>query len=284
MADTLDVQGLARQVQALPPLPQAMAEVMLALGNQALSAQRSITLIESDPALAARTLRLANSAFYGMAGRVGSIGDAVRLLGLRTVAGVLSAAALHGLLKLPACPGFDFEAYWHHAVATALASRALAPLAGVDADQAFLAGLMHDVGQLVLAAHLPADAQASIAQARQAGQPLHQAELALLGVSHAQVGAWVARHWHFPDAITSAIERHHGLDLPPGGQAPGLPAVVQLASVLAGELTAAGPPAVPAAMEPLLRALALDAPDQLATLVQSLATSTREMAALLRRH
>ncbi len=284
MADTLDVRRLASQVQALPPLPQAMAEVMLALGNQALSAQRSIALIESDPALAARTLRLANSAFYGVPGRVGSIGDAVRLLGLRTVASVLSAAALHGLLKLPACPGFDFEAYWHHAIATALAARALAPLAGVDADQAFLAGLMHDVGQLVLAAHLPADAQATIDHARQAGQPLHQAETALLGVSHAQVGAWVAQHWHFPAAIASAIERHHGLDLPPAGQAPGLPALVQLSSVLAAEVMAAQPAGLPPAMQPLLRALALDAHNQLAALVQTLARSTREMADLLGRH
>jgi putative nucleotidyltransferase with HDIG domain len=284
MPDTLDMKRLAGQVQALPPLPQAMAEVMLALGNQALSAQRSIALIESDPALAGRTLRLANSAFYGMAGRVASIGDAVRLLGLRTVASVLSAVALHGLLKLPACPGFDFEAYWRHAIATALAARALAPLAGVDADQAFLAGLMHDVGQLVLAAHLPVDAQATIDHARQAGQPLHQAEQALLGFSHAEVGAWVARHWHFPETIASAIECHHGLDLPPAGHAPGLPAVVQLASVLAGEVMSERQAVVPAAMRPLLQTLALDAPDQLAALLQTLARSTREMAELLGRH
>lgn len=284
MHDTLDLQRLAAQVQALPPLPQAMAEVMLALGNQSLSAQRSIALIESDPALAARTLRLANSAFYGMAGRVGSIGDAVRLLGLRTVASVLSAAALHGLLKQPACPGFDFEAYWHHAIATALTARALAPLAGVDPDQAFLAGLMHDVGQLVLAAQLPADTQATIEHARRAGQRMHEAELALLGVSHAQVGAWVARHWHFPAAIVSAIECHHDPHEPIDGQAPGLLAVVQLANVLAGEVMAARPAEVPSSMQALLRALALDAPDQLAALVQSLARSTRDMAALLGRH
>lgn len=232
MTEPIDVTSLRRRVTQLPPLPEAVMAVMQALQRDDLSAQHSVELIERDQALAARTLRLANSAFYGVPGRVGSIGDAVRMLGLRTVAGVLTAAAMHSSLRVDACPGFCFESYWRHALGTALLARSLAPSGGLNADEAFLAGLMHDVGLLVLAVFQPDAAVMSIKHSQEQDAPLYQAEQEILGIAHPAVGALVANHWHFPAAISQAIAHHHA-PLPPGpGERISLSSLVQIADAL----------------------------------------------------
>ena len=229
----LDLDQLARRVTELPPLPQALVAVMQALQRDHLSTDQSIQLIEQDPALAARTLRLANSAFYGVPGRVGSIADAVHLLGLRTVGGVLTAAAMHSHLKVDHCPGFRFEAYWRHALAAGLLARALGPRAGLSGDEAFLAGLMHDVGALVLAAFHPGPAAEVIQRTQAQDRPTHQVESELLGLHHGSVGALVARHWRFPSAIAHAIEHHHQVEVGPPDAPLDMTQLVQLADALA---------------------------------------------------
>jgi HD-like signal output (HDOD) protein len=265
MTDAIDIELLTHQVTQLPPLPQAVLEVMRASRRPDLSARRSIELIECDPALAARTLRLANSAFYGVPGRVGSIGDAVRMLGLRTVSAVLASAALHNALRVDACPGFDFQVHWRHAIGAALAARALSSHAGLDADEAFLAGLMHDIGQLVLAAFLPKEAGLAIALARESDAPAETAELALLGIAHPHIGALVADHWHFPASITLAIERHHAPEPAAPGQRISMSGLVQVADAIAHSLDLNADPdeAVPPVAADVWQGLALGEADAL---------------------
>jgi putative nucleotidyltransferase with HDIG domain len=236
----IDVRDLARRVSQLPPLPQAVQAVALALQRDDLSARKCIALIEQDPALAARTLRLANSAFYGSAGRVGSVVDAVRMLGLRTVSSLLSAAAMHGLLPAQACPGFDFTRYWSHAVATGLAARALAGAAALDPDHAFLAGLMHDIGQLVLSVLQPMEAAAALALAQSSSCSAAEAEQAVLGYTHGALGALVATHWQFPADIVQAIAEHHLAGAVPGPRGLTLRELVQLADGIAVALDKRG--------------------------------------------
>lgn len=278
----VDLRVLADCVRALPAFPQALIEVMRALAHGELSARRSIELIEHDQALAASTLRLANSPFYGAAGRVGSIGDAVRVLGLRTVAGVLTAATLHDNLRVDHCPEFDFAVYWRHAMASAVIARELASLANHDADEAFLAGLMHDVGVLVLAAYEPTRATAVLSLARERRLAIEQAESQLLGVAHPLVGGHVAQRWRFPASIVEAIERHH--EPMPNGQAGTvtLPQLIQATEAMAHALVAPGEPARP------LPAIALDfwqrlgqAPDELPPRLVKLEETAREMCRAL---
>ena len=277
-----DIGTLTRHITALPPLPEAMTEVLLALNRSQLSAKRSIELIEHDPALAARTLRLANSAFYGVPGRVASIGDAVRMLGLRTVSGVLAAAAVHNTLRVGACPGFHFQAYWQHAIATALAARALAPIAGRDADEAFLAGLVHDIGQLALAAFQPGHASAALAQAQARDLPAEQAEQAVLGLAHPQVGALLAMHWHFPAPIVQAIAQHHAAEPAGPGQRVSLSGLVQAANAVAHALDLGADPqeAVPAIDKSVWQALALS-PEAALRIFDEVERGTHEISALL---
>jgi HD-like signal output (HDOD) protein len=272
---------LQDRVRELPALPEAVLEVLQVLRSDRLSAERCVHLIELDAALATRTLRLANSAFYGVAGRVARISDAVAMLGLRTVSGALAAAALTQAFPQQACPGFALADHWRHAVATALCARSLAPLAGLDAEEAFLAGLMHDFGSLVLATQFPRASAAAHALAAARPLPLHEAEAALLGVDHAEVGALLAAHWHFPPPMVRAIACHHA---PPPADAAGvqLDGLLQWANSVARGLNlgtaaaAAPPPGEPAVWS----ALALDAAAALA-LSSSVEHSVHEMCAAL---
>jgi HD-like signal output (HDOD) protein len=233
MTTLLDSSALTRRVSQLPPLPRAVAALTQALREETVSVNRCIALIESDAALAARTLRLANSAFYGVPGRVGSIGAAVRMLGLRTVSSVLTAAALQAAVRFDDCPGFDFEGHSRRALATALAARELALLAGLDADEAFLAGLLQDVGQLVLASLAPRHAQQALAWAQEHRVSAVAAEVAVLGLAHPQVAAMVAERWQFPSSLVCAIASHHEPDAPPAGQRHSLSALLQAADAIA---------------------------------------------------
>jgi putative nucleotidyltransferase with HDIG domain len=236
MSEALGGSFLAQQVRELPPLPQALREVMQALQHENLSANRSIELIEHDQALAARTLRIANSAFYGAPGRVARVGDAVRMLGLRTVSGVMTAAVLRGSLRVERCPEFHFDGYWRHAIGTALAAQMLAPGAGLDADEAFIGGLLHDIGQLVLAAHYPEQARQSLIKARKDDLFSEQAELAVFGLGHSTIGSMVAQHWRFPTVICQAIALHHAPEPAPAGQRLSLSGLVHVADAVAHAL------------------------------------------------
>lgn len=283
MLDAVEVRALPQRVSALPPLPEAMTAVMRALNHDHLSAQRCIALIEHDPAIAARILRLANSAFYGVPGRVCSICDAVRLLGLRSVLGVLTAVAMHNAIRVDACPAFQFQVYWRHAVGTALAARALAPLAGCHGDEAFLAGLMHDIGQLVLAAFHPAQAQAALTLAREQDLGADEAERRVIGVAHPAVGALVAAHWHFPPSIVQAVRCHHAPEAPGPGQRVSLAGLVQVADAIVHGLDLAGDTheAVPAMDPEVWQALGLAGTDTV-KLFEGIEQGTRELVELLR--
>ena len=208
-----ELATLASQVRALPPLSDALAEVMVALRREQMPSNRCIQLIERDQALTAATLRLANSAFYGVPGEVHRVADAMRLVGLRSVASVLVASTLQSQLNPSACVGFSFPLYWQHALVSALAARALALRGNAGADAAFLGGLMHNVGQLVLAALLPVPMSQALALAREQDLPCEVAEREVLGWSNRPLGALLLQRWHFPEDVLHAVGAE---DVPPG--------------------------------------------------------------------
>jgi putative nucleotidyltransferase with HDIG domain len=244
----LDADTVARRVRELPALPAALNRVLGALRDEQLRSDGLAALIEQDQALCARTLRLANSAFYGLQGRVGSVHDAIRLLGLRTVANLLTAATLAGQAGLARCPGFDFRLYWRHSVAVSIAAREIARTCGHDADEACVTGLLHDVGRLALAAYFPAELSAALDLAHAADLDPTAAERAVLGLDHGRVGAMVAAHWRLPAELVQAIGHHHAP--PPNGtcRTGWLVDTVHVADAVAHALDLAGDPneAVPA--------------------------------------
>lgn len=230
---------LARCIGELPSLPGAFIAAVEALSKDDAPASTCIEAIERDQALSVRILRLANSAFYGAQGQVASIGDAVQMLGLRTVASTLAAISLRSSFGAVRCEGFSFDTYWRHTLCTAISARELARIASLDTGEAFLLGLLHDVGKLILAITSPELEAQALRLCAAEGLALHEAEQRVLGVSHAEVGATVAQQWNFPATLSAAIATHHLPASIPEGERLTFSHLVQLANHMAHGLEAA---------------------------------------------
>lgn len=213
MSWALDAHTVAQRVRDLPALPAALREVLRATQDDHLRSDGLAALIEHDQALCGRVLRLANSAFYGLRGSVGTIHDAVQLLGLRNVASMMTTALLASYNDVRRCAGFDFDTFWRHAIAVSIAAREIALARDHDAHQATVTGLLHDVGQLAMATLFPQAMSAALELGHSADCEIHQAEQSVLGLNHAEIGALLTGHWHLPPIMVQAIARHHA---PPG--------------------------------------------------------------------
>ena len=263
----LSFEHIVRQIQELPSLPVVVLELLSSMDQDDTDVHVLAQKIELDQALAAKTLRIANSSFYGMQSKVTSIPQAVSVLGFHSIRTVVTACALTSSFA-PAAGGFDFQAFWRHSLATAIAARLLAPHLGVNPETAFTAGLLHDLGTLVLVTRFPAE-HALVRSYRQAHDcQMAEAELAVIGIDHAQVGSALAAYWKFPEAIQQAVADHYAIDRLEAG---GLPLAVHMANAVALALDLAGvddalvPPLSPA----VWRNLALDEQAWLALLRQT---------------
>lgn len=240
MTTTLHIapETLRQRVRELPAMPEAVRRVQATLQDEDARVEDCAVHIARDQALAAKTLRLANSAFYGVPGRVSSIQDAVQVLGLRTLSTLLQAAALTGGLGGTACKAFQAGEFWRNSIGTAICARLIATELRQDPNVAFTAGLLHDIGCLALATHFPEQFSAALAlQLRDKLPPLH-AERQVTGTDHAQVGALVAAHWNYPADIAQAIAQHHGL-APRKGPGPTVIDTVHVADAVAHLVAAA---------------------------------------------
>jgi putative nucleotidyltransferase with HDIG domain len=263
----LSFEHVIRQIQELPSLPVVVLELLSSMDQDDTDVHVLAQKIELDQALAAKTLRIANSSFYGMQSKVTSIPQAVSVLGFHSIRTVVTACALTGSFA-PVSGGFDFQAFWRHSLATAIAARLLAPHLRVNPETAFTAGLLHDLGTLVLVTRFPAE-HALVRSYRQAHDcQMAEAELAVIGIDHAQVGSALAAYWKFPETIQQAVAEHHAIERLEAG---GLPLAVHLANAVALALDLAGvddalvPPLSPSGW----RSLVLDEQAWLALLRQT---------------
>jgi putative nucleotidyltransferase with HDIG domain len=192
----------------LPALPEIARDLLASFEQDTPRPAEVAEKMARDPALAARVLAVANSPFYGMAQRIGSVHEACMVLGLHQV----RALALAASLVAGSAPAL--RPLWRHAVQTALRARALVPRAQRDA--AFVAGLLHDVGRLVIQVGGDRAAEVAAWQTRETVD-FCAAERAVLGCDHAAIGASAARTWRLPEDIVAAIRDHHG---PPPDAAP----------------------------------------------------------------
>jgi putative nucleotidyltransferase with HDIG domain len=226
-SEPLRISGIGE----LPALRAVVMDLLDMLGRDDVDTAVLATKLSYDQALTAKTLRLANSSFYGVPRRVTSVSDAITVLGMRTVRTVVTAAALIGSFDPPVCEGFDFDLFWRHAVATAVAAKLLAAELGADTEAAFTAGLLHDIGRLVLASSVPERYAQVLAHGDGRGTELRDCEEVLLGTDHAALGARIAAYWRFPQPIADAISDHHA---PPAqGDALSLVHIVHVADDIA---------------------------------------------------
>ena len=151
----LDPAEVVRQLQNLPTLSSAVLELLSCIDQVNIDLGTLARKLSHDQALTAKTLRFANSSFFGSQSKVTTIQQAISVLGVQTVRHLMMATGLAGHFPEGGCPGFDTRAFWCHSVATAVCCKVLAMHLHLNQDYAFTAGLLHDVGRLVLVSRFP---------------------------------------------------------------------------------------------------------------------------------
>lgn len=194
----------------LPTLPATVLRVMQMIEDPLCSTADLAQVLAADPTMAAKILRLANSAYYGFRQKITNIPQAVTLLGFATLKNALLSAAVFDLFRLTATTGFDMNALWKHSVATATAAKLLAKRVRFpNAEKAYTAGLLHDAGKIMIARYLPGSLATIVETVHREHMAMHEAELRTLGLSHPAFGAWILGRWGMPPALIEAVEFHH---------------------------------------------------------------------------
>lgn len=193
-------------------LPQVTAQILKLVDNPNASPRQVGALIERDAGLASKLLKTANSSYYGMPGKVRTVSQAISVMGLSAVRSTIVSQAYQQMAGGRAhARRFDKVAFWQHSLATAVAARILARFKGWrDPEEAFLAGLLHDAGRLVMDRFLTNEFDQAIALSLERGCPLIDAEREVLGYSHVEVGLMLGEQWQLPDSLMEGIHHHHG--------------------------------------------------------------------------
>ena len=193
----------------LPSLPAVVMELLNTIDQEDVDISVLAKKVSHDQALTAKTLRMANSSMYGLQVKVTTIQQAITFLGFQSTRNLITAAAITGCFSEGACQGFDDNAFWRHSIATAVCAKTLARQLRLNQDYAFTAGLLHDIGRLVLVASFPQHYEKVIIYRAAHDCYLLEAERAVLGVDHIVAGLALAEHWNFSDTIRLAIAGHH---------------------------------------------------------------------------
>jgi putative nucleotidyltransferase with HDIG domain len=222
--ETLDDPGLRKLISgidALPTLPAIYLELYLALRSGDVSAKDVAALIAQDMAMTAKVLQLVNSGLFGTPRNITSVADAVTYLGMETVRTLALRVMVFTQFNDPALDSFAERLSAHSLQVGALARKIAesSQFAGVTADDCFAAGLLHDIGKLILADGRPVEFQGALQDARRSGLTASQAETQLFGATHAEIGAYLLRLWGLPDCVTEAVALHHKTDGLKGGAA-----------------------------------------------------------------
>jgi putative nucleotidyltransferase with HDIG domain len=233
----LNLDMVAEGIGQLPSLPAVVHQLLGTIDNEHADIEDLAKKIGQDQALVAKLLRVANSSFYGMQGKVASVQDALVVLGFRNMRTLVLAAALTGSLPKSQSAWFDEQLFWKHSLGVALAAKAFAGNVGINPDHAFTAGLLHDIGRLVLVTCFPEEYRVVVEATAGSDEFAVVVEASKLGVDHAAVGACLAERWKFVPTVSDAVRYHHQQSRP---EAPLLVALVHVADVTAHALNLSG--------------------------------------------
>lgn len=233
----IQFEEIVKHVQDLPTLPAIVMEILNTIDQDDVDISVLAKKVSYDQALTAKTLRFANSSFYGTQARATTIQQAISILGMQSVRNLIMVAAMTGCFPQGGCKGFDFKAFWRHSIATALSAELLARQLRIDQESAFTAGLLHDIGRLVLVTKFPAEYEYALKHRAQHDGYLLDSERAVLGIDHVIAGHALAQHWNFSSPLQSAIAGHHA---PEESGNRSLAAVVHIADAITHALDLSG--------------------------------------------
>lgn len=231
----MDLRSLEIKIgrsENLPVLPQIVSQVLKLADDPEASPKQMEKIIERDPAITAKILRVSNSSYYGL-NQVPSIGRAISMLGMNTIRSLVVGVAYQQIMSgRAAASHFNKLEFWRHSLGVATGARILAKLKmPMRAEELYVAGMMHDVGLLVMDRFHPLELDKAVGYAMEEGMRLHEAENLLFGFDHSKLGGILARQWGLSSVVIDAVEYHHQPDMDESNGAS--TAIVALANQLA---------------------------------------------------
>jgi HD-like signal output (HDOD) protein len=196
------MKQMIEQATSLPSIPEVVQKLIASMSDDNITAERLSVIISSDQAITAKVLRLANSAHYGGHRKVGSVKEALVVLGRDALRTLVLSIGLVSSFKAPAT--FDMKAYWRRSFMMANRTKWLAKFLKVDAEVAYTCGLLHGIGEYLIHVVKPELAK-TVDEQVAAGAPRRKTELELFGFDYTMAGSELAKYWKFPDDIVNAI-------------------------------------------------------------------------------
>jgi len=230
------VAKIVEEVDSLPSLPSIVVKLIEVVNSSDSAAEDAAELIEKDPALTSKMIRLANSAFYGIPRSISSVTSAVVVLGFNTIRSLVLSASVAKIFD--GKHALDMDRFWKHSVVTAMSAkiivRHLMSVRMMDPESAFCAGVLHDIGKLIFSQYTAEDYGAICKYAREKKIPIVEVEEKIFGINHAKMGKILADRWSLPLDLEYAIVHHH--DPENADKASHLSNIIHLADIIAHDL------------------------------------------------
>jgi HD-like signal output (HDOD) protein/ActR/RegA family two-component response regulator len=235
LLDNTPLKQVVSKIDSLPSVPALYIELVEELQSEDASIANVGDIVAKDMGLTAKILKLVNSAFFGLPQQISSPAKAVSLLGVDLIKAIVLTSGTFDKFKKLTVPGFSLDEMWQHAMSCAACAKMIAQQSGCDrqeADTVFMSGLLHDIGKLLVAAHMPEQYSRFQDHIKQHGTSMADAEMAVIGTTHAAIGGYLLGLWGLPDPIIEATAFHHD---PARNPAPvfGITGIVHVADALA---------------------------------------------------
>lgn len=204
---------LSAAVEKMPAFPKSVQRVLEITRDINCNPKDLVVVIEKDPVMTMKLLRILNSAYYSFPTPITSVNQSVVYLGINTIKNMALSFAAAGMLPQQNAAGFDIQRYLMHSLTTASLARMLCQkfgASGADPTDCYIAGLLHDFGKVVFAQFMPAEFKEALAMSEDQTTSLHAAEKKIIGADHSLVGAMLVEKWQFPKSLTETIRHHHG--------------------------------------------------------------------------
>ncbi len=223
--DASELRGQLESIDTLPTIPSVLKGILKVIENPRVSLNEIGAFVATDPVLTSRVLKVVNSPIYGFSGRISSVSQALLLLGLNVVRGMLFGVSVFEIMEK------SMVGLWGHSMGCAVTARIIAKKKGLEEpEEVSVAALLHDIGKVALSLKFPEDYEKILADAAARDTFIFEAEDSRYGLTHATAGAWIAQKWNFPKGLVEIIGYHHKPHL--SKNLPVEAAVVHLADIL----------------------------------------------------
>jgi putative nucleotidyltransferase with HDIG domain len=223
--DPKQLRTQIEKIDTLPTIPSVLRKLLVVIENPKISLTEVGNFISNDPVLTSRVLKMVNSPIYGFPGRISSVQQALILLGLNVVRGLLLGVSVFEVMQK------SMVGLWEHSLGCAVTAKIIAKKKNIpEPEEVSIEALLHDIGKVVLSLRFKEEYEKVIKDAEANDILIIDSEKEMFGITHAESGAWIARKWNFPFSLVEAIEYHHKPNL--SKNVPMHTAIVHLSDIL----------------------------------------------------